>query len=65
MFKHINSLKRVKFECKANNPAKQVFNAEVEQNLLKYIKAAARLHYEMSTTEMRELAYRHATSDSK
>jgi hypothetical protein len=35
----------VKFEYKANNSAKQVFNTELEQYLLKYIKQAARMHY--------------------
>jgi hypothetical protein len=46
----------LKFEHKANNALKQVFNMEVEQNLLEYIKQAARMHYGMSKMDVRKLA---------
>jgi hypothetical protein len=52
-----NLSKTVKSEYKANNEANQVFNSELEQHLLKYIKQAARRHYGMSKTDVRKLAY--------
>jgi hypothetical protein len=53
----------VKFEYKANNAVKQVCSTELEQHLLKYIKEAARMHYEMSKLDVRKLAYQYAAAN--
>jgi hypothetical protein len=52
----------IKFEYKANNAVKQVFNTELEQHLLKYIKQAARMHYGMSKLDVHKLAYQYAAA---
>jgi hypothetical protein len=47
LHRHVQAYKlsqTVKFEYKANNAVKQVFNTELEQHLLKYVKQAARMH---------------------
>jgi hypothetical protein len=62
MFKHINS-QTVKFKYRASNAVKQVFNTELEQHLLKYIKQAARMHYGMSKLDVHKLAYQYAVAN--
>jgi hypothetical protein len=53
----------VKFEYKANNSVKQVFNTELEQHLLKYIKQAALMHYGMIKLDVHKLAYQYAAAN--
>jgi hypothetical protein len=63
LHRHVQAYKHsqtVKFEYKANNAVKQVFNMELEQHLLKYIKQAARIHYGMSKLDVHKLSYQYA-----
>jgi hypothetical protein len=53
----------VKFEYKANNAVKQLFNTELEQHLLKYIKQAARMHYGISKLDVLKLVYQYAAAN--
>lgn len=49
-------------EYNANSVMKQMFNMEVEQHLLEYIKQGARMHYGMIKTDVRKLAYQYAAA---
>lgn len=48
------------YEYTASNAVKQVFNSQMELELLSYVKQAARMHYGMNKKEMRRLAYQFA-----
>lgn len=68
LIRHVKSFKEstaTVFEYVANNNTKQVFNDAEEAELKDYLLTAARYHYGLTKTEVRNLAYQFAVAKGK